>query len=149
MFRTLLSALLVAPVAALAADPPAVLQAAIAEARGLCAEMDGGTLTLQPGALKTADLTGDGSADDWVLDEAYYSCSTAASLYCGSGGCGITFAVGGVATPGFARSWAPADVDGRRVVFIGLHGSSCGGIGADPCFARLVWDGRGFQYFGP
>ncbi len=147
MIRWLFLAFLATP--AHAAGVPQSLQAAIDEARATCEVFEQGRFSMRPGALKTADLTGDGSADDWILDDAFFDCSSAVSLYCGSGGCTITFAVGGITFEALARAWAPADEEGRRVIFLNIHGSGCGGTNADPCFQKMMWTGAGFTLFPP
>ena len=62
------------------ADADAILAAAAKD----CAEMDGGVFASE-GAVRQIDMTGDGT-DDTIVDEALFTCSTAASLYGGSGG---------------------------------------------------------------
>ena len=61
----------------------------LADAAKACAEQDNGTFTSE-GAVKEVDLTGDGTADT-VVDEALFQCSTAASLYGGTGGSMVPF----------------------------------------------------------
>lgn len=147
MFRWIVAALVAAP--AMAADLPKSLRAEIDSAEQMCREIEGGRLELRQGALSIADLTGDGSADDWVLDQAYFDCSSAASLYCGSGGCGIFFAVNGISTATFAQGWALADEQGRRVIWLRIHGSGCGGTNLTACFQKMVWTGQGFATLPP
>ncbi|MCR9149872.1 MAG: hypothetical protein NXH83_06835 [Rhodobacteraceae bacterium] len=145
--RWLFLALFAAP--AHAAGAPEAFLAAIDEARATCEVFEQGRFSMRPGALKTADLTGDGSADDWVLDEAYFDCSSAVSLYCGTGGCAIDFAVGETTTQAFGKGWAAADDGGRRVIYLNIHGSGCGGTNLDPCFQKMMWTGAAFALFPP
>ena len=84
-----------------------------------------------------------------LLDEAYFDCSSAVSLYCGTGGCAIDFAVGETTTQAFGKGWAAADDGGRRVIYLNIHGSGCGGTNLDPCFQKMMWTGAGFTLFPP
>ena len=147
MFRWIAAALMATPAAA--ADLPQSLRAEVAAAQEMCREIEGGTLELRRGALTLADLTGDGSADDWVLDQAFFDCSSAASLYCGSGGCGMFFAIDGITSPAFAQGWALAEEGGRRVIWLRIHGSGCGGTNLTACFQKMVWNGQSFTMFPP
>lgn len=148
MFRWVFAALLLAAPAT-ASDLPETLRAEIGKAQEMCREIEDGSLTLRRGALTRADLVGDGSADNWVLDQAYFDCSSAASLYCGSGGCGVFFAVRNTSRMVLAQGWALAQEDGRRVVWLRVHGSGCGGTNLDACFQKLVWNGQSFTLFPP
>jgi len=66
--------------AAAFADADAIL----ADAAKACAEQDNGVFASE-GAVRQIDMTGDGT-EDTIVDEALFTCTTAASLYAGSGG---------------------------------------------------------------
>ncbi len=51
-----------------------------------CAEFNDGQFDIAWGAVERVDLDGD-LQRDWVLNESGFACSSAASLYCGTGGC--------------------------------------------------------------
>ena len=100
--RTFAAALIAASVAlpmpALAADLsdlPAPLQKKIDQAQQACSDFEGGEFALEWGAITRIDLDGDLRAD-WALDETSFACSSAVSLYCGTGGCMSHFLVGDV-----------------------------------------------------
>ena len=78
--RATLAALLLPAAAAaqLAEDVPVPFRDILADRAAQCAELERGTLTVEDGAVRQVDLTGDG-APNWVLDEARLTCSSAAS----------------------------------------------------------------------
>jgi hypothetical protein len=137
MRLTILAAIaLCAPTVALA-TPETIL----AEAAAACTEQDGGTFGSE-GAVREVDLNGDGTLDT-VVDEALFTCTTAASLYGGSGGSMVHFLVGEVEETRLAQGWDTADWSGLPLVLVALHGTECGGVGSDPCVEAMVWrDGR-------
>lgn len=120
-------------------DVPMPLLDAI-EAGGVACAEQGGDFDMGVGALVQVDLDGDTEAD-WVLDEAYFACSTAASLYCGTGGCPVHLSVGDVAATLQAQSWEVAvTATGRHVLLATLHGVHCDGYGTTHCVGALTWD---------
>jgi hypothetical protein len=131
---------------ALRADPvDVVLAAAAAE----CAAFENGSFTALPDAVARLDLTGDGVLDDAVVDATYFQCSTAASLYGGSGGTYLTLIAGGQASTHLAQAWQVIDWVGAKVVLLFHSGTACGGFGAQPCVEALVWGGEGFLTVRP
>jgi hypothetical protein len=144
-----LIALLVAAAPALAEDPvpasapelpPPALQVEIDRAIAACAGFENGTATLEAGSLSQHDLAGDRVTDDWVFDLSHVACSSAASLYCGTGGCGLFLVVGDTITERLARGWTVTSFGSRQVVLLDVHGSLCGGVNWTPCVEALVWD---------
>jgi len=118
---------------------PTPLVAKVTAARKACADFNGGEFALQWGAVVRTDLDGD-PIPDWVLNEAGFACSSAASLYCGTGGCDSHFLVGDTVTSLRNQGWDVVTVGRHRVLLTDVHGSRCGGINPTPCFESLVWD---------
>ena len=141
MLRSLLATLLLAlPVAAQPVeDLPAPLQAAIETARTDCAAFENGTLEVPRDAITRTDLTGNGERD-LVLDLGKLQCSSMASLYCGTGGCSVLFAVGGTVTERLSKGWTVQRFGFMTVVLNQVHGSACGGTNLNPCVEAMVWD---------
>ncbi|MDD9716967.1 hypothetical protein PVW48_09440 [Dinoroseobacter sp. PD6] len=141
MLKPLLTALLFAlPAAAQPVeDLPAPLQAAIETARADCAAFDNGTLDVPPEAITRTDLTGNGTTD-MVLDLGQVHCSSAVTLYCGTGGCPVVFAVEETATERLSKGWTVQRFAHLTVVLNQVHGSACGGTNLTPCVEALVWD---------
>ncbi len=120
-------------------DLPEQLQQKVETARQACADFENGAFLLEWGAVDRVDLDGDLS-HDWVLNERGFSCSTAASLYCGTGGCMSHFLVQDVLHSLLNQGWSLADLGPNRVLLADVHGSQCGGINPTPCVTASTWD---------
>lgn len=118
---------------------PAPLVAKVTAARAACASLDKGEFALDWGAVTRTDLDGD-FYPDWVLDESRFACSTAVSLYCGTGGCVSHFLIGDALTSLLNQGWTMARIGHNRVLLTDVHGSRCGGINPTPCVLAHVWD---------
>ncbi len=137
----LLACLLAAPAAA---DPAGDILTA---AEATCAGFENGVF--DPGDAVTAiDLTGDG-ADDLLIDEAGFTCSSGASMYCGSGGCMLHAIVGDSVTSLQATGWRTLDWGPARILLVGRDGGWCGGVGAEVCFEALNWSEGRFLTIAP
>ncbi len=124
---------------AVAQDIPAPFVDLLTKRAADCNHFEYGTMTLEEGALQQVDLNGDGVMDH-VLNEFHLRCSTAASLYCGTGGCGISFLIDDVLDTRLAKGWKTTDFAPLTVVLLQKHGSDCGGTNLNPCVEALVWD---------
>lgn len=122
-----------------AADVPEAFVPLLEKHAKACDQFEFGTLTLKDGAVVQADLDGRGALD-WVLDDFKLSCSTAASLFCGTGGCEVHFLIDGVIETQLSKGWTAVDFGPTRVVLSQVHGSECGGTNVNSCVAALVWD---------
>jgi hypothetical protein len=122
-------------------DLPAPLAEKVEAARQACAYFEDGSFALEWGAVSRVDLDGD-IYRDWVLDEAAFACSSAASLYCGTGGCVSHFLIGDRVTSIQNKGWTMVTFGRDRVLLTDVHGSDCGGINPTPCVVAYVWDGE-------
>lgn len=120
-------------------DIPTVLQEKIDQAEAACAEFDNGRFALEWGSIARVDLDGDGR-EDWVLNESKFACSTAASIYSGTGGSVSHSLVDGKLASLLNQGWDVATIGGLRVLLADVHGSNCGGINPTPCMTASVWD---------
>ena len=118
---------------------PKPLATKVQAARNACADFENGQFALEWGAVSRVDLDGD-LGRDWVLDELAFACSSAASLYCGTGGCQSHFLVGDTVTTLLNQGWDVATFGRHRVLLMDVHGSRCGGINPTPCVESRVWD---------
>ena len=118
---------------------PAPLSAKVTAARNACEDSNNGEFALKWGAVVRKDLDGD-PYPDWVLDELGFACSSAVSLYCGTGGCETHFLVGNTMTSLFTRGWEVVTFGRHRVLLADVHGSRCGGTNLTACVEALVWD---------
>ena len=108
-------------------------------AQQACSDVEDGQFALELGAVHRVDLDGD-IQRDWVLDEAGFACSTAVSLYCGTGGCMSHFLTGDRMFSLLNQGWEMANIGPFRVLLADVHGSQCGGINPTPCVVASVWD---------
>lgn len=76
-----------------------------------------------------------------VVDTSKFACSSAASLYCGSGGCMLNLIVGDATYAWQATGWRLIDWGPDRILLIGRDGGWCGGSGAEVCYEAVVWSG--------
>lgn len=118
---------------------PKPLAEKIDAATRACADFENGQFALEWGAVSRVDLDGD-MRPDWVLNDYAFACSSAASLYCGTGGCESHFLVGDTVTSLLNQGWDVVTFGRNRVVLMDVHGSRCGGINPTPCVEALTWD---------
>jgi hypothetical protein len=140
--RIAIAVLAFMPLAASALDLtglPAALAEKVTAARQACADNGNGEFALEWGAVTRTDLDGD-LQPDWVLDGSGYACSTAASLFCSTGGCVSHFLVGDVVTSFRNQGWTLVTFGRNRVLLTRVHGSDCGGNSPTPCFVARAWD---------
>ena len=109
----------------------------ISKAREACESYENGTFN-QGKAVSKIDLTDDGVLDT-VIDESQFQCSSAKSLYCGSGGCTLHTIVDDDVWSFQAEGWRMMDWDGRPILLIARDGGWCGGAGAQVCYEAVVW----------
>jgi hypothetical protein len=90
-----------------------------------------------------------GSVAAELVDESKYACSSAASLYCGTGGCMLNLVVDGTVRAWQATGWRIIEWGPDRVLLIGRDGGWCGGAGAEVCYEALVWSKDRILTVGP
>lgn len=125
---------------------PPELQAIVGQRTVECSAFEDGVLSLEDGAIQRIDLDGDGEVD-WVLDEFFFRCSTAASLFCGTGGCGVNFQIGDVLTSRLAKGWDVHAMPPLSLILLQVHGSECGGTNVNPCVDAMAWDPAELRFF--
>lgn len=103
----------------------------------------------QRGFIVQKDINGDG-IDDYILDYGKFLCG-GSSPYCGSAGC-LTQVFASLAEGSFVkvldenvRALRFVRIGGRPAMLVGLHGSACGRVGAEPCGVTLFWNGQKFS----
>jgi len=130
------------PMPALADDIselPEPLTEKVERARQACSDFENGQFVLEWGAITRVDLDGD-LRPDWVLNESFFACSSAVSLYCSTGGCMSHFLVGDQLGSLLNQGWEMSDIGRYRVLLAKVHGAQCSGIGPTPCVTASVWD---------
>jgi len=118
---------------------PVQLQEKFNQAQQACSDFENGEFALELGAVVRVDLDGD-LRPDWALNEVFFACSSALSLYCGTGGCMSHFFVGDVISSILNQRWDVVDLGPNRVLLTDVHGSQCGGINPTPCVTASAWD---------
>lgn len=127
------------PVETQGAGLPGPAEEVLAEVRAAC---NGGTVTPRDGFVTETDLDMDGVAD-LVIDYGAAECSTSLVLFCGSAGCQNALYRG---LPGggydLLGKYYFYGIESRQVTLteMPVHGTNCGGIGADPCTLRFIWE---------
>lgn len=124
---------------AFAEDYPEPVARSLDRATTECAGFENGTVTVEAEAIQRIDLTGNGD-DDWVVDTHHMQCSSAASMFCGTGGCAVDFIVGDTVLDALSKGWEIVPFGQLRVLLLQIHGSECGGTNLNPCVEALVWD---------
>jgi len=138
-----IAALLAAPAAA---ESPAARKV-VEAARSECTKEKGQFLA-SAGSITPIDLSADGKPDE-IVDANKFACSTAVSLYCGTGGCPITAIVAGKPTELFGRGWKAVDWAGSKILLLDVHGSRCGTTGSTRCFEAVTWSNGAFRSVAP
>jgi len=128
---------------ALAADE---VERILNEARAECKSFENGELTIDMDrAITLVDVTGNGETDA-VVDSAAFACSSAASLFCGTGGCALDVVVGGSAFSFLAKGWSVLPGKNAPELAIEVHWSECNYTSF--CFEKFIWDGAAFESLG-
>ena len=122
---------------AAAADSRVAAQNLIDRARAECASLDAGMFAVEPTALTEHDLTGDG-VPETLVDSAGFACSTALTLWGGSGGNFLWVIVDGEVHEFLAHRWRVVDDHGQPVLLLAVHHAECGNS-VGPCYRALVW----------
>lgn len=117
---------------------PAALQSRITKATATCAEFESGALTVAADAVTRPDLNRDGTPD-WILADSGFACSSALSLFCGTGGCDHTVLVGDTPTQVFAKGIDIFAGEYETAMIAWVHGSLCGGDNTTQCALAMVW----------
>jgi hypothetical protein len=140
------------------ADYPPGVQAALRYANEECESQGGGAVTFAQDTVRKVDLTGDGR-DDYIVDFRDTKCGERETTYCGTGGCVMNILVtqpDGNVRPvfdGYVRNYEikvkPMKRGAPRTVRFDLHGSFCGGFGAQACFKEKAITATPFAFKQP
>jgi hypothetical protein len=109
-----------------------------------CRSINDGEFHADEGAITQLDLTGDG-APEQVVDANHFSCSTAVTPYCGSGGCPLTVIVEGKPVEFQALRWKVIHWDDQPVLLLHVYSAACESADWQPCIKALVWSNGSFR----
>ncbi len=134
---------------ALAKEPQAesnevAIRKVIETAEADCKGYQNGKLIMTKKAWPRVDLTGDGELDV-IVDAREFRCTTAATLWCGTGGCPITVISDGVPHEFLAKGWKVVEWSNLRILLLEVHGSECGGTNLRKCVRAEVWSDGAFR----
>ncbi len=132
---------------AFAASPEA--QKLIDRAAEDCRLFDNGEFDVGGAVTKIELRSQFGTTSAELVDESKYACSSAASLYCGTGGCMLNLIVDGTVRAWQATGWRLIEWGPDRMLLIGRDGGWCGGAGAQVCYEALVWSNGKILTMGP
>lgn len=131
------------PVSAYASDSAEQI---IAEAQSECERFDNGTFSYDAEAAVTEiDATGNGQPDT-IVNSSAFDCSTAHSLYCGTGGCAMSVIVDGASHEFLAKAWRVVDTPTGPVLKLEVHWSLCNY--QSYCWETFAWTGTSFDSQG-
>ncbi|MEN8728358.1 MAG: hypothetical protein AB1Z51_00990 [Desulfuromonadales bacterium] len=130
------------PALAVAGEPLPLATQIVQQAKQECNSLDNGSFHSTEKTITLHDITGDGRPEEFV-DASQFSCSTALTLWGGTGGTFLWIIVDGRPFEFLAHKWRVVDFDGQQVLLLAVHSSQCSDdIG--PCYRALVWQ-EGFR----
>ncbi|MCP3389545.1 hypothetical protein NLM27_12250 [Bradyrhizobium sp. CCGB12] len=140
------------------ADYPPGVQKALRHAVEECDSQGGGKVAFTQDTVRKIDLTGDGR-DDYIVDFSDTQCGNRETTYCGTGGCVMNILVtlpdGSVRQvfDGHVLSYKivapPMKRGAARTIRFDLHGSFCGGFGAQACWKAKAITATPFAFKQP
>jgi hypothetical protein len=155
LFRSLLGcALLLGSAGSAVAQEPAGAKLALDKARMDCGAACGLKLTVEPEAIRSIDLNGDGRPDH-IVNYDHVTCERRPKIFCGTGGCPLVVVValsGGRYREVFRQQVLRYEIEpgvGARTILFRLHGTYCGKTGPEPCFRRQRITARPFRFRQP
>lgn len=149
----------VAQTAPVPAPWPREVQAIFEGYKSQCRQAGGKFLPDRANFARQIEVTGDGKPD-WVVEHSAFACKVTqaqmdagdvpdtGSGFCGTAGCQITILGSGrkglaPIFEGILRDLTPVDLGGgRKGIETTVHGSACGGAGAEVCIETLAWTGK-------
>ena len=124
-----------------AADPAAEV---LERAEQHCHSINEGQFHAGEGAVMQLDVTGDG-APEQIVDATHFSCSTAVTPYCGTGGCPLTVIVDGKPAHFQALRWKVIHWDDQPVLLLHVYSAACESHDWQPCIKALAWSVGSFR----
>jgi hypothetical protein len=127
---------------------------ALDKARKECRAARGLKLTVEPEAIRSIDLNGDGRADA-IVDYSHVTCERRPEIFCGTGGCPLAIVValpGGKYREVFRQQvlrYVIEPGEGARTIRFDLHGTRCGKTGPEPCSKRQTIGTTRFEFREP
>jgi len=119
----------------------------IEKARADCGSFENGILEFDTQkAISEVELTGDDNPEK-IVDFTNVTCSSSASFFCGTGGCGLTVIVNKTPVEFLAKAWkVEKATDGTPILKLAVHWSECDY--KDTCWETYKWDGKALASLG-
>jgi hypothetical protein len=124
-----------------AVDPAAEV---LERSREHCRSINEGEFHADDGAVTQLDLTGD-DVPEQVVDASHFSCSTAVTPYCGTGGCPLTVIVDRKPVEFLALRWKVINWDDQPVLLLHVDSAACDSNDWQPCIIALAWSDGSFR----
>lgn len=137
---------------------PREVQAIYDQFKGQCIAGGGRFIPDKARFATPVEISNDGKPD-WVVEIQALDCHATERIrmsdnapesgngYCGTAGCVVSVLVS--TSRGLVesfndniRGWEVVKASGKNAFEISVHGTACGGFGADVCLQTLVWNGR-------
>jgi hypothetical protein len=137
-----------------AAQEPAGAKPALDKARQECLARRGLRLTVEPEAIRSIDLNGDGRPDI-IVNYDHVTCERRPDIFCGTGGCPLVIVIalpGGRYREVFRQQVLRYEIEpgeGARTIRFDLHGTRCGKTGPEPCSKRQKIGTKRFEFKEP
>lgn len=109
----------------------------VRNAKHECRSFENGEFHATEKAITLHDITGDGKPEEFV-DGEQFSCSTALTLWGGTGGTYLWVVVAGKPYEFLAHRWKVVDVGDQNVLLLAVHSSQCSET-IGPCYRAFVW----------
>ena len=137
-FMIFITLVLLHPVSIAAASGYSLAVAEILlKAESQCASFERGKFHMEDSAIFAYDFTGDGQPEQ-IVDASQFACSTAASMWGGTGGTMLWVVVDEQPYEFLAHRWKVVDMYGQNVLLLAVHSYQCGDS-VGPCYRALVW----------
>ncbi|TOB39322.1 hypothetical protein CGK06_22090 [Vibrio parahaemolyticus] len=109
-------------------------------AKAECTSLDSGEFDSTEQSIQLFDLTGDGKPEE-IVDASQFSCSSAMTLWGGTGGTYLWVIVDNEEYEFLAHQWKVVEMGSNNVLLLGVHSSECSDS-VGPCYRALVWQGE-------
>lgn len=119
------------------AESTPLSEAIVQKAKLDCSGFENGEFNSTDQAISLNDLTGDGQPEE-LIDASQFSCSSALTLWGGTGGTYLWAIVDNEVYEFLAHRWQVVDFYGQKVLLLAVHSSECSDT-VGPCYRAYVW----------
>jgi hypothetical protein len=109
----------------------------VQKAKQTCNDFENGIFQTTQKTITLHDITGDGRLEQFV-DASQFSCSSALTLWGGTGGTYLWIVVDGKPHEFLGKTWKVVEVDEQPVLLLAVHSSQCSDV-IGPCYRAFAW----------